>query len=740
MSTPLAPSREGLETAPAGNRCGLDTPVPGSALDCLSTLGRVRDALTKATDWQSALDGVLRQIAAAIPCELLALERIDPGLGVTEFFAALAQGAESVDPAALNEALVPALARRLDATAAAGPTCLVEPWPGSDRRPALVGVLPALAPWTDVLLVVPQAPADTGPAAQGLLGSVLMLVQVFWERELDRRRTVRLHRQVQRAKQEWQAGVDALPLMVCLLDHQGRVVRANRGLERLGLGSVQTVAGREFTALLAELGVLDEALQAAWPADSARGEEGALPPDLESAGAWLWERWCSALAAGPIVADSLRTPLGRCFELRLQHNLAATLDEHPLPQYVAVLQDVTERNRARDLLEDFNRRLRAQVAAKTASLRWANRRLQLEIEEHKLHKAALELSEYRYHSFVDKTLTGIYLAERGVITYHNRRFARLLGVEEGDLVGARLADVLGPGWAQHTPLVDDLGEVTSGQECQVGTRDGRLLWLHHIQAAYGANSRDIVIGNLLDITARKEVEERLLMSSERNAELSKRLLISQEEERARLARELHDGVGQRINAVKLMLDGIIRACDRSGGSPFQGHLLQLAASLRETVDEVRQVSMALRPSMLDDLGIRATLSWFVREMGRCVPYLRIDLDHDVDEAAMAPLVKTAIYRITQEAINNVARHAEASAVEIALRSDAREVVLAIRDNGEGMRGDVGQDSWGVGLRSMRERAALSGGELTIVSRDGGGVTLIARWPIEAASGQGLAGS
>jgi PAS domain S-box-containing protein len=517
------------------------------------------------------------------------------------------------------------------------------------------------------------------------------------------------------------------------------VVRANRGLERLELGSVQTVAGREFTALLADLGVLDDALQAVWPEEAGGGEAGALPPDLESVGTWLWDRWRRALAEGPIIADSLRTPLGRSFELRIQHSLSATPEEDPLPHYVAVLQDVTERNRARDLLEDFNRRLRAQVAAKTASLRWANRRLQMEIEEHKLHKAALELSEYRYHSFVDKTLTGIYLAERGVITYHNRRFARLLGVDEGDLIGARLEDVLGPACEQSESLADDLGEVTSGQECQVRARDGRLLWLHHIQAAYDGGSRDIVIGNLLDITASKEFEERLLLSSQRNAELSKRLLISQEEERARLARELHDGVGQRINAVKLMLDGIIRECDRGGGSPFRGHLLQLAVSLRETVDEVRQVSMALRPSMLDDLGIRATLSWFAREIGRCVPYLRIHLDHDdVDEAAMSALVKTAIFRITQEAVNNVAKHAEASAVDISLQSDAREVVLTIRDNGEGMSGAVGQDSWGVGLRSMRERAALSGGDLAIVSRDGGGVTLIARWPIEPLSEPGAA--
>jgi len=247
------------------------------------------------------------------------------------------------------------------------------------------------------------------------------------------------------------------------------------------------------------------------------------------------------------------------------------------------------------------------------------------------------------------------------------------------------------------------------------------------QVPFPDADREIVIGNVLDITARKEFEDRLVESKKRTAQLSEQLLIAQERERRRIARELHDGVGQNINSIKLSLDQAISDFSRAGGNQkHAAELQQIAAALRASVEEVRRVSMGLRPSVLDDLGIGATLNWFARDFARAMPDVRVYADIDIEETDIDSLVKTEIFRIAQEAFNNIAKHAEANAVELSLTAEADEIVLRIRDNG---RGIVGPDSMqaGVGLHSMQERAELTGGEFFIVTRDARGVALIGRW-------------
>jgi signal transduction histidine kinase len=259
-------------------------------------------------------------------------------------------------------------------------------------------------------------------------------------------------------------------------------------------------------------------------------------------------------------------------------------------------------------------------------------------------------------------------------------------------------------------------------------QDGSRVWISLTQARYPESDRDIVIGNVLDITGRKEFEQRLIAAKTRTAQLSEQLLIAQEQERRRIARELHDGVGQRINSIKFNLDHIIGECTAKGGdSKYRAPLLELAGSLRAALDEVRRVSMALRPSMLDDLGIAATLNWFVREFAQAVPEVQVHTEIRLDEDAMRPLLKTEIFRIVQEAFTNIAKHAEADTVHLSLITEEDQVVLTIRDNGKGVKEGAYKEYSGVGLHSMQERAELTGGQLFIVARDRGGVAVIGRW-------------
>jgi signal transduction histidine kinase len=140
--------------------------------------------------------------------------------------------------------------------------------------------------------------------------------------------------------------------------------------------------------------------------------------------------------------------------------------------------------------------------------------------------------------------------------------------------------------------------------------------------------------------------------------------------------------------------------------------------------------MDLRPSLLDDLGIRETLSWFLREFGKARPDIRIESRVDV-VSKLAPLLETEIFRITQEAFNNITKHSGAKRVRFSLTQDTDSVRLEIRDDGGGFADTTDVERAGLGMRSMMERAELSGGDLFVSSRFRGGVSVVAVWPISA---------
>lgn len=216
--------------------------------------------------------------------------------------------------------------------------------------------------------------------------------------------------------------------------------------------------------------------------------------------------------------------------------------------------------------------------------------------------------------------------------------------------------------------------------------------------------------------------------------LSARLLSAQERERKRIARELHDGIGQRLSAIKFILEGVLDGALPAQESS-QGERLQRAVHMtQEAIDEVRRISMALCPAMLDDLGIVMTIEWFCREFQAIYPNIAVRKQVDIAESAMNGLIKTVIFRIMQEAMNNTAKHAGARAVYIELKQLQGEIRLRIEDDGKGFdRKSVAAACRGFGLRSMRERAELAGGRLTVCAAPGEGTVIEAVWQAQSAA-------
>ena len=197
-------------------------------------------------------------------------------------------------------------------------------------------------------------------------------------------------------------------------------------------------------------------------------------------------------------------------------------------------------------------------------------------------------------------------------------------------------------------------------------------------------------------------------------ESARRVLAAQEAERVGIARDLHDEVGQVLTGVLLQLNSIAETAPE-----HRADLDEARQSVRGALDEVRRISSELRPEMLEHLGLVSALTELATTFAR-VAGVRVDRDFATSLPKIAPEVELAVYRIAQESLTNIVRHAEASRVTITLDSSHDSVVLRVVDDGRGFGADPVEHG---GLRSMRERALLVGGALAIKDAPEGGVEI-----------------
>jgi signal transduction histidine kinase len=233
----------------------------------------------------------------------------------------------------------------------------------------------------------------------------------------------------------------------------------------------------------------------------------------------------------------------------------------------------------------------------------------------------------------------------------------------------------------------------------------------------------------LRVLERRSVEQRVAAerAEHQMRQLSQRLVAAQEEERRHLSRELHDHVGQVLTALRMELGRIDRG--RSPGDTRLGPAVAEAKHLVDTMFRtVRDLALGLRPSMLDDLGLRAALEWHVRDISRrCGVEVELRVEGDVD--ALPDQHQTCVYRAIQEALTNCVRHARARSIAVDVTASDGGLKVSVTDDGAGF--DMGQRRDGLGLRGIEERVKDIGGRLTIRSSRGRGTTLMMQLPLPA---------
>jgi two-component system, sensor histidine kinase PdtaS len=363
-----------------------------------------------------------------------------------------------------------------------------------------------------------------------------------------------------------------------------------------------------------------------------------------------------------------------------------------------------------------------------------------DITERKQAEEALRRSEDRLRLVIDTIPAMVFTAlPDGSVDFVNQRWLQSMGLS--------LEDVQGWGW-DHTIHPEDRARISDNwrsamaageageNELRVRQADGTYRWslgrfvplrdeLGEIVKWYGAST---------DIDDSKRAEERLKATTEQLRALSASLRSAREEESRRIAREIHDELGAGLSSFRWDLEDLDEVIAEATDLPQRVILRQkIEAMIRQTdtiVDTVRRIASELRPIALDELGLVEAIQWHAQQF-QARTGISCRCECALENLALNHEQSTAIFRIFQEALTNILRHAQATEVDIMIVEEAGEVCLTISDNGRGVTEGEKGGQHSIGLLGMRERAHLIGGEIDITGIEGKGTVITVRVPVSS---------
>lgn len=408
---------------------------------------------------------------------------------------------------------------------------------------------------------------------------------------------------------------------------------------------------------------------------------------------------------------------------------------------------------AQQVLRKSRDALEAEVEKRTAELARANVLLLDEIAERRQAEEALRRSEERYRAISELTSDYAY-----VLRVEPDNHIKLEWVTEAFIraTGFTVAEIAERGGWPILPYPGDLpiiyermqallaGHQTSVREFRIITKDGEVRWLQeHGRPVWDETEERVVriYGAARDITESKRIEaekarlfEEVREGRERLRQLASQVVLAQEEERRRVSRELHDEAGQALTALKFSLEVMRTNLAKTEIDPvsLQEQVQEAVALCETTMAQIRSLAHNLRPAALDDLGLNHALQGFCEDFAS-----HTQLTIDYQGLALPPLsngTDIGLYRFLQEALTNVAKHAGASQVRVALAREDHTVTLLVEDDGRGFDEQMipsgANQARGMGLLGMQERLELLDGGLEIMSQPGQGTRLLARVPLK----------
>lgn len=341
------------------------------------------------------------------------------------------------------------------------------------------------------------------------------------------------------------------------------------------------------------------------------------------------------------------------------------------------------------------------------------------------------------HDALHSSVSGVIITNlEGQIKYINPAFLEIFGYKEkSEILGKNAADLFPTGEVKKFADVKTIIDETRGEteEFIAQQEDGTKFHVEVSSSNVTDNEGNIVgrMASFIDITERKQASKAVQDSKKQIRVLSTRLLEAEENERKLIAQDLHDILGSSLTSIKYSLEKYIVV--KSKNSLTHLTLLdQIVAMVRDTIKETKRICSNLRPPILDDLGILATINWCCREFQEIYAGIRIVKSLEIEEETIPEPLKIVIYKLLTEALNNIAKHSSASLVRVSLKKMEGNVELSIKDNGRGF--DLKRISYekigmkGFGLHNMKERAEIFGGSFEIRTSKGEGTAIRVSWP------------
>jgi len=396
--------------------------------------------------------------------------------------------------------------------------------------------------------------------------------------------------------------------------------------------------------------------------------------------------------------------------------------------------ETPELTQARAEITRLNDELEKKVGERIRELATTNEALRSEIAERKLAAEAVKQAEDRTRLIIDTIPTMAWsLGPDGGLEFLNQRWLDYTGLSLEEAIEEPTRTVHPEdlsGAVEKWLVVKAISEVYE-DEIRLRRADGEYRWFLVRVAPLLDEQGNIVkwFGASVDIEDRRRAEKNLEEANRQLKLLSRRRVKVQEEERRHLARELHDEIGQALTAAKINLQAAMEEPDQAKSKRIH----ETTAILERLLGQVRQISLNLRPSTLDDLGLVPALRSLLDEQGRrasvAVRFSAKNMPENLD-----PEIQTTCFRIAQEAITNAVRHARATQIRVELSQENGNLRLQIRDNGTGFDAESAQaQTIGLGLVGMKERAALVGGRTRIIASRGKGATVDVTLPLMSQS-------
>lgn len=434
--------------------------------------------------------------------------------------------------------------------------------------------------------------------------------------------------------------------------------------------------------------------------------------------------------AGVTLWGSEGKPIGLIVVIGRKPLMDPRLTEMVLKQVsIRAAAELEHRQLEEAILESRNE-LEIQVKERTGELQVINEQLRNEIRIRKQQEQSLKIAEEKYRTVADFTYNWeTWINPEGAFIYVSPSCKRISGYKVEDFMHNPLlfVQIAHP---EDRALVEEhfisalKGEVEVGAlEFRIITRDGEERWIgHHCQPVFDANGRFMgQRGSNRDITQRKEAERILLDSQKHLRQLSQRMEAITEDERTRIAREIHDELGHLLTALKYDVEGLIHQ-ENLSAEDLKSELGVMIDMVDSLIDSVRKIATDLRPGILDHLGLFPAIEWQIKQFQlrtkiNCVFSLEeMDMTFDKNETSI-------IFRIMQEILTNITRHSEAKQVNILLSREGTNFVMEVRDDGVGFDPNESHRMSSLGLIGMKERALSIGGEIQIDSQPGAGTTV-----------------